>query len=109
MQHALAALRMPSVACWVVNKPKVFGYDLHTHILANPYTIKPELRNAFLNKFNIGGDELEFPYVNESQIFDVDTIIKALKDEPKAAEVEAKAEVISKPEDTNTNEANNDK
>jgi hypothetical protein len=79
MQHALAALKMPSVACWVVNKPKVFGYDLHTHIIANPFTVKPELRNAFLNKFNIGGDELEFPYVNESQIFDVDTIIKALK------------------------------
>jgi hypothetical protein len=79
MQHAMAALRMPSVACWIVNKPRVFGYDLHTHILANPYTIKPELRHSFLNKFNIGGDELEFPYTNESQIFDVDVIIKALR------------------------------
>lgn len=108
MQHALAALRMPSVACWIANKPKVFGYNLHTHIIANPYTIKPELRNAFLNKFNIGGDEIEFPYVNETQIFDVDLIIKALKDEPKAEAV-AETELIEEPIKPTTNGANNDK
>ena len=88
MQHALAALRMPSVACWIVNRPKVFGYGLHTHIMANPFTVKPELRNSFLNKFNIGGDEIEFPYLNENQIFDVDLIIKSLKEEPKVEESE---------------------
>lgn len=79
MQHALAALQLPSVACWVVNKPKVWGYDLHTHIVANPFTHQPELRNSFLSKFNIGGEEMEFPYQNENEIFDVDAIIKALK------------------------------
>jgi hypothetical protein len=92
MQHALAALRMPSVACWVVNKPRVFGYDLHTHILANPYTIKPELRNSFLQKFNIGGEEIEFPYQNESQIFDVDAIISALRKEENKEISEEKTE-----------------
>jgi hypothetical protein len=86
MQHALAALKLPSVACWVVNKPRVFGYDLHTHILANPFTIKPELRNSFLNKFNIGGDEIEFPYNNESEIFDVEKIINALNGKEKENE-----------------------
>jgi hypothetical protein len=79
MQHALAALRLPAVACWIVNKPKVFGYDLHTHIFANDFTHKPELRNSFLTKFNIAGDELEFPYNNETEIFNVDDIIAALK------------------------------
>jgi hypothetical protein len=84
MQHALAALRMPSVACWIVNTPKVFGYGLHTHIMANPHTVKPELRNSFLSQFNIGGDELEFPYRNESEIFNVQDIINALNYEPQA-------------------------
>lgn len=79
LQHALAALNLPSVACWVVNTPKLFGYDLHTHIFANPFTVQPELRNAYLQKFNIGGDDMEFPYNNEREIFDVDAIIKALK------------------------------
>ena len=81
MQHALAALKLPSVACWVVNKPRVFGYGLHTHIMAQPFTTNPELRNAYLGKFNIGGDELEFPYNNENEIFNADEIIKALKGE----------------------------
>ena len=81
LQHALSALNLPAVACWVVNSPKLFGYDLHTDIFANPFTVQPELRNAFLGKFNIGGDDMEFPYNNEKEIFDVDAIIKALKQE----------------------------
>jgi hypothetical protein len=81
LQHALAALNLPAVACWVVNTPKLFGYDLHTHIFSNPFTVQPELRNAYLQKFNIGGDDMEFPYNNEREIFDVDAIIKALKQE----------------------------
>jgi hypothetical protein len=79
LQHALAALNLPAVACWVVNSPKLFGYDLHTDIFANTFTAQPELRNAYLQKFNIGGDDMEFPYNNEREIFDVDAIIKALK------------------------------
>jgi hypothetical protein len=86
MQHALAALKLPSVACWIVNKPRVFGYDLHTHILAQPFTHTPELRNSYLSKFNIGGDELEFPYNNETEIFSVEEIINALREKPKYSE-----------------------
>jgi hypothetical protein len=78
MQHAMAALRLPSVACWVVNSPKVFGYSMHKDILANPFTTKPEIRNAYLAQFDIGGNEVEFPYNNESEIFNVDDIIQAL-------------------------------
>ena len=79
MQHAFAALKLPSVACWIVNKPKVFGYDLHTHIFANDYTTTPELRNSVFSQFNISGEELEFPYNNETEIFNTDDIIAALK------------------------------
>jgi hypothetical protein len=79
MQHALAALKLPAVSCWIINKPKVWGYDMHTHIQANPYTTQPELRSSFLSKFSIGGEELEFPYNTENEIFNVDAIINALK------------------------------
>lgn len=77
-QHAAAALDLPSTVCWVVNKPKVFGYDLHDNLQANPFTNKPELRNAYLGKFNIAGDLIEFPYNSEDEIFDVDAIIESL-------------------------------
>lgn len=79
LQHALAALRLPAVACWIVNSPLVFGYDLHTHITAGAFTKEPELRNAYIEQFNIGGDELEFPYNNEQEIFDAKAIISALE------------------------------
>lgn len=76
--HVAAALGLPSVVCWVANKPQVFGYDLHTNIIANPFTIKPETRNSFLTEFNIMGDLIEFPYNHESEIFSTEPIIEAL-------------------------------
>jgi hypothetical protein len=79
VQHFAAAFKMPSVVCWVSNKPAVFGYDLHTNIQANPFTTKPDLRNAFLTEFNIGGDASEFAYNSENEIFDTNKIITALE------------------------------
>jgi hypothetical protein len=78
-QHVAAGLGLPSTVCWITNKPEVFGYDMHDNLLANPFTKKAELRNAYLQAFNIGGDLLEFPYVSESEIFDSYKIIDSLK------------------------------
>jgi hypothetical protein len=69
----------PSTVCWVVNKPNVFGYDIHDNIESNPFTTKPELRSAYLGKFNISGDLVEFPYNYETEMFNVDEIIKSIK------------------------------
>lgn len=79
VQHAAAALNKPSTVCWVANTPVVFGHDLHDNILANPETKKPELRNSFLQKYDISGNLLEFPYNNEEEIFDVDKIIASIR------------------------------
>ncbi len=78
-QHTAVAMNMPSTVCWVVNKPNVFGYSLHDNISPGPFTSKPELRNAYLSKFNISGELLEFPYDNENEIFNTEEIIKSLK------------------------------
>jgi hypothetical protein len=78
-QHTAAALDKPSTVLWIANKPNVFGYDIHTNVTSNPFTLKPELRNSYLSKFNIAGDLLEFPYNNESEIFNINDIIKTLK------------------------------
>lgn len=90
LQHVFGALKMPSVACWIVNSPEVFGYDMHTHIMRNEFTREPELRNAYIEKFNIGGDELEFPYNNEEEIFDVNKIIDALEKQGGSPRVQAR-------------------
>jgi hypothetical protein len=78
-QHTAAALNKPSTVLWIANKPNVFGYDIHTNITSHPFTLKPELRNSYLSKFNIAGDLLEFPYNNESEIFNINDIVKTLK------------------------------
>jgi hypothetical protein len=77
-QHAAAALELPSTVCWIANKPEVFGYDLHDNIVANEFTTEPELRNAYLSKFNIAGELIEFPYNTEDEIFNVEAIIESL-------------------------------
>lgn len=78
-QHAAASLNKPSSVLWITNSPKVFGYDLHTNIVVNPETTSPELRGAYLSKYNIGGDPIEFPYNKESEMFNVSEIINSLK------------------------------
>jgi hypothetical protein len=79
LQHTAAALEKPSTVCWVANSPKIFGYDIHDNILANPFTAKPDLKNSVFSKFNIIGLLEEFPYNNESEIFSEEKIIESLK------------------------------
>ena len=79
LQHACSALNLPATVCWIVNSPKVFGYEMHDNIKANNYTRKPELRNSFLSEINFGGEPIEFPYNNEEEIFDVEKIIASLE------------------------------
>lgn len=78
-QHTAKALGLDSVVCWIANTPSQFGYENNINIIANPETKKPELKNSFLSKYNITGDLIEFPYNNETEIFDVEKIIRALK------------------------------
>ena len=78
-QHVAAGMDLPSTVLWIANKPEVFGYGLNNNIMSNPFTVKPELRNAYLGKFNIGGDLLEFPYNSEDEIFNVKDIVDSIK------------------------------
>lgn len=78
-QHAAAAMNLPSTVLWIANKPNVFGYNMNHNIVANPFTAEPDLRNSYLGKFDISGNPLEFPYRNEDEIFNIDTVISSLK------------------------------
>jgi hypothetical protein len=78
-QHTAQALGLDSTVCWIANSPIQFGYENNKNILAKPETRIPELKNSFINKYNIAGDITEFPYNNESEIFDIDEIIDSLK------------------------------
>jgi hypothetical protein len=80
LQHATAALNLKSTVCWITNSPNNLGYKLHDNILANEFTKKPELRNSMFQPFDILGNPEQFPYNDESEIFDISKILKSLND-----------------------------
>ena len=76
--HVATALKLPSTVLWVVNSPTVFGYDMHSNIIANEPTRPYDFRHSYLQPYNITGDIIEFPYNSELDIFFTDDIIKSL-------------------------------
>jgi hypothetical protein len=78
MQHAAAALKMPSVVLWNGTSPEVFGWDMHTNIKAKK-PAKCKLPNSVLFDFDFMGVEAEYPYIDEDDdIFDFDKIVEAV-------------------------------
>jgi hypothetical protein len=75
-QHMAAALRLPSVVCWVTTKPKMYGYKLHKNIVANKFTKEPEYAHSSLQPFSLYEDIKSIPYNNLTDIFDSETVIK---------------------------------
>ena len=77
--HVATALNLPSVVGWIGTNPKVFGYDLHTNIMANEPTKEVNVESNSYTKHLLYEDISTLPYNNFSEIFDTQTIINALK------------------------------
>lgn len=78
LQHAAAALNLPSVVLWNGTSPKVFGYDIHTNI----ETIKPQnfkLPGSYLFDFDFNGNEAEYPFDENEELFNLDKILEAIE------------------------------
>lgn len=77
LQHAAAALKLPSVVLWNGTSPKVFGYDMHTNI----ETVKPQnfkLPQSYLFDFDFNGVEHEYPFNENDDLFDIDKIFDSI-------------------------------
>ena len=79
-QHTAKALGKNSVVTWIGNVPKQFGYENNINIIAKEENGSAELKNAVFSKYQINGDLLDFPFKSEEDIFDVEDIIKALRE-----------------------------
>lgn len=77
-QHIAAAFNLPSNVLWVTTDPKVFGYDLHNNIVAQPETSSISLKDSFLTKYELIGNISDFPYNNESEIFESKLLVQSL-------------------------------
>jgi hypothetical protein len=63
---------------WNGTSPKVFGYDIHTNI----ETIKPQnfkLPGSYLFDFDFNGNEAEYPFDENEELFDIDRILEAIE------------------------------
>jgi ADP-heptose:LPS heptosyltransferase len=77
--HVATALNLPSVIGWIGTNPKVFGYDMHTNILANKPTKEINIESNSYTKHLLFEDISTFPYNDFSEVFDTQAIINALK------------------------------
>ncbi len=78
LQHAAAALDIPSTVLWVGSPSKVFGYDLHSNIQANPPKDKIKLPDSYLFDYNFEGLLHEYPYSSDEKLFNIEEIFETL-------------------------------
>jgi ADP-heptose:LPS heptosyltransferase len=82
LQHAAAALKLPSLVLWNGTSPKVFGYDIHTNIeTTKPHNFK--LPGSYLFDFDFTGPEHEYPFDDTVDLFDIKQIFDYIENEPK--------------------------
>jgi hypothetical protein len=72
------ALNLTSTVLWIGTSPKLFGYDLHDNIIANPPKNEPKLINSYLFDYNFEGILHESPYMEGEDLFSVEKIINSL-------------------------------
>lgn len=73
-QHIAAALGLSSTVLWVTTSPKVFGYESNNNLIAAPETKPTSLANAFVSKYELVPNLNDFPYNDESEIFNEETL-----------------------------------
>lgn len=78
LQHAAAALRLPSTVLWVGTSPKVFGYDMHKNIVANIEDSTLKLVDAYLFDFQFDGILHECPFRDMNSMFKIDDVFNAI-------------------------------
>lgn len=77
LQHTAAAMKRKSTVLWNGTSPTVFGYDMHDNIITDvPYDFK--LPGSYLFDFDFNGNELEYPYPEGTQLYDINKIIESV-------------------------------
>ena len=77
LQHAAAAMNLPSTVVWVATSPAVFGYPIHHNI--NPkLTVPRGTVDSYLYDYNFTGSIYECPYSSPYEIFDTQAILNTL-------------------------------
>ena len=75
LQHAAAALKLPSTVAWVATHPDIFGYTMHKNF--GPKKEYPRgTIDSYLFDYDFNGKIHECPYNSIDELHDVDALIK---------------------------------
>lgn len=77
--HIATALNLPSVVAWIGTNPKVFGYDMHTNIMANTPPKEYDLNHNYYQRLPLFEDISKIPYNDLNEVFNASDIIEKLK------------------------------
>lgn len=77
--HIATALNLKSTVAWIGTNPKVFGYDMHTNIIANKPTREVAIDHSGYQKYLLFQDISTIPYNDLNDVFDKNLIINSLK------------------------------
>ena len=75
LQHAAAALKKKATVLWVGTSPKVFGYDLHTNLIAKLPKKANQLIGSYTFDYQFENNMHECPYMDVKQIFDTNNVL----------------------------------
>lgn len=78
-QHLCAALNLRSTVCWIANDPTVLGYTIHDNILTSSNIIQESNKLAFLEKYDITGNSIQFPFSDMENLFNAKEIVENLE------------------------------
>ena len=74
LQHAAAALGLPSTVCWIGTSHITFGYNIHRNIYPIVEPTSDTLFDSFLFDYDFNGPVVQYPF-NTADLFDVTTVI----------------------------------
>jgi hypothetical protein len=78
LQHAAAAYKLPSTVLWIGTHPEMFGYSMHTNIIAKEPVGNVKKIDASYFDYSLDGQFHECPYNSPEEMFDANEIIKAI-------------------------------
>jgi len=78
LQHASAALGLKSTVFWIGTDPINFGYKMHSNIKAKLPRKANQLIGSYIFDYQFDNNIHECPYMDVSEIFDIDNILKTI-------------------------------
>jgi ADP-heptose:LPS heptosyltransferase len=78
LQHAAAAIQLPSTVLWIGTSPKVFGYQLHQNIEAKLPQRANQLIGSYTFDYQFENNIHECPYMDIKDMFNTDIILTSI-------------------------------